>query len=187
VADGEDPESRWTGVYCLRPYNPWMVGGVRNPAFVNETDGRLLAFKRGEDWAVEIEADVLARALGQLTCPRNTTVAVVPGHEEADSNLDKPLARVAHILAESDDRLVAWVDTLIRVKTIPKLAKGGDRSVEQHLSSMRVNSPPPGSSTVLVLDDTVSTGNSMTAARALLSRASLAVAAVGLCRTVKYF
>ena len=51
------------------------------------------------------------------------------------------------------DRYVARVDTLIRTQTIPKLAKGGDRSVQQHLNSMRVNDPSSlKGATVLVLD-----------------------------------
>jgi predicted amidophosphoribosyltransferase len=188
MADGEDPATAWTGVYCLRPYNPWKFGGQQNPAFEKATDGRLLDLKFGYDKGVAAAVEDFAVGLDKLKLPPGTILAIVPGHKSTDSNQGSPLARVAHALADADRRIVAQVDTLIRFKNIDKLAKGGDRSVQQHLNSMRVNIQARlNGATVLLLDDTVTTGHSIEAARALISHAGAAVAAVGLGRTVKYF
>lgn len=188
MADDEDPATAWTGVYCLRPYNPWKVGGVRNPAFVKATDGRLLDLKYEYDHGVTAAVEDFTAGLENLKLPKGTILVIVPGHEARESNEGRALARVAHALAEADSRYVARVDALVRFKTIDKLAKGGDRSVQQHLNSIRVDNPSSlRGATVLVLDDTVTTGHSIAATRTLLSNAGAAVAAVGLGRTVKYF
>jgi hypothetical protein len=185
----EDPQTAWTGVYCLRDYNPYKFGGSRSTSFVKATDGRLLDFKEGRDHAIRAETDELRRGLEELNLPRGTVLVVVPGHEARDSNEGRPLALAAHALALADDRYAACVDALVRCRTIPKLATGGVRSVHQQRQSMSVRNPSSlKGATVLVLDDTVTTGNSLTAARQLLREAGAGrVAAVGLGRTVKYF
>jgi adenine/guanine phosphoribosyltransferase-like PRPP-binding protein len=99
----------------------------------------------------------------------------------------KPLAAVAEAIAAADNRFVAQVDTLIRTKTISKLAKGGERSVANHLDSIEVRKPASlKGKMVVVLDDTVTSEGSITAARALLQNANAKVVAIGLARTVKY-
>jgi predicted amidophosphoribosyltransferase len=183
----EDPVTAWNGVFCLRDYNPYKFGGSRNPSFVKATDGRLLDFKEGQDYAVKAETKEFAAGLEKLKLPKGTILVVVPGHEAKDSNAGRPLALVADALAQADGRYVARVDMLIRTQTIPKLAKGGNRSVQVHLNSMTVSNPALlKGKTVVVLDDTVTSEGSLTAARALLSQTGAAVAAVGLGRTVKY-
>jgi len=184
----ENPVSAWKGVYCLRDYNPYRFGGSKNPKFVKATDGRLLDFKEGKDYAVKAETKEFAAGLEKLNLPKGTILAIVPGHEAKTSNAGTALARAAEALAKGDDRFVARVDTLIRTKSIPKLAKGGDRSVEVHLASMSVSNPGlMKKQTVVVLDDTVTSEGSVTAARALLEKVGATVAAVGLGRTVQYF
>ena len=183
----EDPATAWTSVYCLRDYNPYRLGGERNPSFVKACDGRLLDFKEGQDYAVKAETKEFATGLKALELPRGTILVIVPGHEARESNAGRPLARAAQALA-ADGLYEARVDTLIRAKTISKLAKGGDRSVQQQLATMSVTEPAAlEGRTVVVFDDTVTTEGSLTAAKALISDAGAAVAAVGLARTVKYF
>ena len=69
-----------------------------------------------------------------LELPEGTMLVIVPGHRARESNAGRPLALVAQALA-GDGRHEARVDTLIRTKTISKLAKGGDRSVWQKVAT----------------------------------------------------
>jgi predicted amidophosphoribosyltransferase len=182
----EDPLSAWDGIYCLRDYNPYWFGGLKNPHFTRR-DGRLLDFKEGKDYAVTAETAEFAEGLKALKLPKGTILAIVPGHEATASNEGRPLALVAHALAV-DGHYEVCVNALIRTKTISKLAKGGDRSVQQQLATMSVSGPETlKGKTVVILDDTVTTEGSLIAARALVSDAGAAVAAVGLARTVKYY
>lgn len=182
----ENPQDAWSGVYCTRDYNPYKFQGSKNPNF-GSLDGRLLDFKEGKSPAVRAEIQEFLAALKDLKLPKGTLIAIVPGHAAAASNAGKPLARVAKVIAAMDSRFVAEFDALIRKKTIPKLSKGGGRSVETHIASMGVQKPANlKGKTVVVLDDTVTSEGSLTAARKLLEEAGAKVAAIGLGRTVKY-
>lgn len=188
VADSEDPAVAWSSVYCHRAYNPVWVMGQRNPAFSKATDGRLLDLKDNLDHGVKNAAADFRTVLAKLSLPAGTILMLVPGHEAASSNAGSGLARVLAELASNDSRFVASPDSLIRTKTVDKKAKGGERSVQGHLQSIKVRQPPDvKGATVVILDDTVTTGNSIEAARQLLVAAGAkAVAGIGLGRTVKY-
>lgn len=188
MGNDDDPGTAWTSVYCHRPYNPYWFMGGRNPAFRRATDGRLLDFKENLDHGVKNGASDFREVLAKLDLPKGTILVVVPGHEARASNAGRPLARAADPIAAADDRYVASVDSLIRTKTIEKLAKGGVREVQTHLDSLAVRQPTNlKGATVVILDDTVTTGHSVEAARYLITQAGAKrVAAVGLGRTVKY-
>jgi phosphoribosyl transferase-like protein len=184
----EEPASAWVGVYCLRPYNPWKLGGAQNPDFCALIDGRLLDLKDGKEQGIANAVSDFRPALQVLGLPPGTLLGIVPGHKASLSNDHRPLARVVHALAEADSRYVSRVELLVRTLTIPKQTVSGDRSLRRHLTSMRVNNTSElRGATVLLLDDTVTTGRSIEAARILLSDAGATVAAVALGRTVKYF
>ena len=185
----EDPETAWTGVYFLRDYHPYRVQGQRNPAFTKATDGRLLDLKDNDDHGVTAAAEDFKEGLDLLDLPAGTILVIVPGHEALESNEGRALARAAHALAKLDDRYIASVDSLIRIKTVPKKTDGGSRDIEVDLSSVVVkNSSKLKGNVVVVLDDTMTTGNSLAAARQLLERAGAnRIAAVAIGRTVKYF
>ena len=162
--------------------------GGQNPAFRKATDGRLLDFKDNLDHGIKQGAADFLELLTQLDLPKGTLLVVVPGHAARATNAGRPLARAALHIAETDSRFTASVDSLVRTVDIPKLATGGDRDVETHLKSMAVRQPPHLQGvTVVILDDTVTTGHSVDAARILLTQAGARrVAAVALGRTVKY-
>ena len=172
----EDPGTAWTDVYCLRPYNPYRIQGELNPAFSRATDGRVLDLKENQDSGVASAVADFREGLGQLGLPRGTILVVVPGHEARQSNAGCSLARVAVQLGAEDDRYIPRVDSLLRSSTVAKKSQGGARD------------PNIEHGTVVILDDVVSSGGSMTAARQLVTRAGArSVAAVALGRTVRYF
>jgi Phosphoribosyl transferase domain len=184
----EDPQSAWTGFYCLREYHPYRLLGEPNPAFNKATDGRLLDLKDNTDAGIKAAADDFRVGLEVLNLPQGTLLAIVPGHEAADSNEGRPLSRVPYALARIDSRYVASVDALIRTTTVPKKTTGGSRAIRVDLESISVRSKSIEGATVVVLDDTATTGNSLLAARKLLESAGAKqIAAVAIGRTVKYF
>jgi predicted amidophosphoribosyltransferase len=180
---GDSAEDAWTSVWGLRPYHPYWVDGERNPE-VQAIDRRIFDFKEGKNWAVAAEIVEFQKALKSLDMPIPVLIALVPGHEAKPTNVGCPLARVAQALAVANPQLKADVDLVLRVKTIDKLAHGGYRGIEVHLNSLQVTRRVPGT-TVLVLDDVVTSGNSMAAARQLLTeKAAKHVAGISLCQTV---
>jgi predicted amidophosphoribosyltransferase len=164
-----------------------LLNGERNSAFRQATDGRLLNFKEGDLAAIDAEADELGAVLNCLRLPPRVLVAVIPGHRAVVTNRNTTLSQLVDVLTAQDGRLVASVDTLVRRQDVEKLAVGGSRSVKVHVESIRVQEPPSlHAETVVVLDDVVSTGHSMEAARELLGHAGAArVACVAIARTAK--
>lgn len=61
-------------------------------------------------------------------------------------------------------------DVIIRTKTIEKLSGGGNRDLEVHLNSMKINENVKNKK-VVVIDDVTTTGNSLEAAKKLLLEA----------------
>jgi hypothetical protein len=182
------PELAWNSVYCCRVYHGYrLLNGERNPAFRQATDGRLLNFKEGDLAAIDAEADEVGAVLNCLGLPPRVLVALIPGHRAVATNRGTTLSQLVDVLAAQDPRLVASADTLVRHRDVEKLAVGGSRSVRVHAESMWVQVPPPlQGETVVVLDDVVSTGHSMEAARELLRLAGAArVACVAIARTAK--
>ena len=184
----ERPDAAWTAEFCLRPYNPYRLYGEPNPAFVHALDGRLLDFKDGRDTAIAAETQALAEALEQLPLGRGTVLVIVPGHEARPENDGTPLARLAQGLAAADARYIARINALIRTQTAGCRSRGGERTLQASVGSLRVTDEAGiRGRVVVILDDTVTTGNSVAAARCLLRGAGACrIAAVALARTVKY-
>ena len=179
----ESPAEAWVTVFCQRTYNPYQAYGRRNPAFRGSPglDGRLLDFKQRDARAIKSETAVLLAAVKQLDVD-DAILVIIPGHEAAASNDGTPLACAAATIASATG-FTAASDSLIRTTSIEKLAKGGNRSIEVHLNSMELSEPDIISGeTVVILDDIVTSGNSIAAARQLLEVASasrIAAVAVG--------
>lgn len=184
-----EPEAAWTGIYCLRDYNPYWFQGIRNPAFRTATDGRLLDLKANQDHGVENAARDFAEGLRPLGLSDGTILAVVPSHVEGASNGRSPLARVAVLLASQDDRYIPMVDCLIRTETVPKKTHGGARDVVVDLRSIAVTDRSAlRNKTVVILDDVSTSGGTLYAARQLVEQAGARkVAAVAVGRTVRYY
>jgi predicted amidophosphoribosyltransferase len=181
-------ETAWKDVLSCRVYHRYrMVSGALNPAFRKDSDGRLLDFKAGSAEAIAAEASEMLAVLREVQLPLGSLLAVVPGHFACDTNAGSPMSRLVECLARQDLRLRASVDTLVRYRDVEKMATGGDRSVRAQVDSMRVReSSRVVGATIVVLDDIVSSGHSLAAARELLMRAGAErVACVAIARTAR--
>lgn len=177
----EQPDSAWTSAYCLRPYHPRRRGSNRS---FGPLDKRLLAFKCGQPKAVAAEVENFRRALVALRLSGPARLVVMPGHLASESNATSPLSEVAWRLADTDPALTATTSCIVRTQTITKLSHGGPRAVGVHLRSLAVRGEGLTGETVIILDDVLTTGNSIAAARHLLLAAGASrVAAVVLGRT----
>ncbi|QQO16086.1 hypothetical protein JJB99_08010 [Bradyrhizobium diazoefficiens] len=97
---------------------------------------------------------------------KEVALTTVPSHDpQKKINGIRELAQRICI----DDPRIDATEVLVRKKPVEKLAHGGDRSRRNHLKSIAVESPQLiRGRRVLLLDDVVSTGNSLRACRDLL-------------------
>lgn len=109
---------------------------------------------------------------------------IVPGHK-ADS-LSKPLTDIIRVLAARTGA-TPMPGLLRRKSDIEKLAHGGNRSLPTHLTSIAVTNPIEiVGKTVLVLDDVMTSGNSLAACEFLLRQANVRnVITLALAKTVR--
>ena len=162
-----EPPEMWKGFCYIRDYHPYRRG--RNPQFGRE-DGKLLDFKDGKAPAIDEVATIFEDVLGQIESTSKIALAMVPGHQAQRSNRGTRMARVIRQISSAHvDRYLAATDLLLRHRAIPKLASGGNRSIETHLDSITVADPDAvRNAIIVVLDDVTTTGNSLLACRILL-------------------
>ena len=160
------------------PYRIWDSGGekVKNPNF-DAYSGFMLDIKENKTGVVERFRDYLEKLLAP-----DIAIAVVPSHDPAKttSGIRTLAAKIA-----ANDRIDATT-CLVRTKLIEKLATGGNRSAQVHLDSIEVrNDHLFNGRHVLLLDDIMTTGNSLAACRQLLQGAGAAsVQQMALAKTV---
>jgi hypothetical protein len=97
---------------------------------------------------------------------KHVTLVTVPSHDpQKEINGIRELAQRICI----DDPRIDATEVLVRQKPVAKLAHGGARGADNHLKSIIVKSPHLiRGRRVLLLDDVVSTGNSLRACKQLL-------------------
>lgn len=173
----------------LRKYRPyWLINEmgerVRNPAF-DAISGQLLDLKNSShpnyQSAVRSFTRMLDECIAKFEVPvENWVAVVVPSHTAGGWS-----AGLEAVLRSSTNRFNVCPNVLCRVRTIDKLAHGGDRSIETHLDSIIVQTPESvRGRTVLLIDDIWTSGNSLRACRRLLREAGAEVlAAIALGKT----
>ncbi len=168
---------------ALTQYFPYRISAdngekIKNPRF-DETSGRILDLKdasaQRHRQAVSQMAQLLAETLNSLPytlIPVQLHIVVVPSSTEGRWSAGL-CGITTEICARNPRRFVATPQALRRARSIEKLARGGDRSIEVHLSSIAVVPRYDGyfaRKTVLLLDDVTTTGNSLRACSLLLQQ-----------------
>lgn len=69
--------------------------------------------------------------------------------------------------------IVTEVNYLVRQYDVPKAHRGGGRSMQKHLNSVKVECIPHKNTPVLLLDDVTTSGNSMFACEQILNKAGV--------------
>ena len=168
-------------IFYLGDYLPWswhkaMGGdGSNYPSY----SGRILDLKESKAASLQSFENLL---MGEIS-RKYTAVTAVPSHDPAkgiNTGVRLLAKQVASKLGTSDGRTF-----LRRTQMINKLANGGDRSVKVHLNSVVAeNAEQFAGGTLLLLDDVLTSGNSIIACRQLLMKAGAAeVICVALGRT----
>jgi hypothetical protein len=168
------------GIASAGEYKPWGrhkdAGGDGSNYPIHS--GKILDLKDGHDHAVAH----FFQQLDGIIAP-GVAIAIVPSHDP--DKRTSALKKLAQALAASKNRIDAS-HCLVRHTKIAKLASGGDRSIEVHANSLRVDDAIRISfETVVVLDDVTTSGNSLLACRNLLLAADAAgVQCLAIGRTV---
>jgi len=155
-------------IITLGNYLPWWYhkqrggDGGNYPTF----SGRLLDLKESRERGIAYFLTILQ---DNIRTNSQLAVAVVPSHDALK------LRSGVHQLATRFSAGFGALDTgdlLLRTTTIQKLATGGDRSISVHLNSMSANKiERVKGHNVLLIDDIMTTGNSLAAGRQVLLKA----------------
>lgn len=143
-------------------YYPYWIDGIRNPAF-NVDSAELLALKRAEKPVVNKVVTTLERDLHS-----DVVIVIVPSSKAYTET--HGLYKVAKKLEKKGK--VNGSSCLVRHKDIEKLASGGNRNINVHLNSIKVeNHSIIKDKYVILLDDITTSGNSLRACKQLLLEA----------------
>ena len=146
-------------VAYLVEYHPWKKG--HNPTF-NNSSKLILAFKNRNASVVTQFANFINAEFNPLWA--NCCCVAVPSSNP--QKLITPVHDLIKALVSLRPGLQNGSDALIRTHAIKKLANGGKRSKEVHLNSIRINrscSINISGRDILLIDDVITTGNSLLA------------------------
>ncbi len=147
---------------CGQYHRYWNPDGEKSREF-DAFSGRILGLKQKQEKDIRYFYWLLEREI----C-KGIAICVVPSHMRNIRN-DSGIAELARMLAWNGR--IDKVDYLLRVKTIDKLAYGGNRNVQMHLESIGVNlNMTIDGDMVLLLDDVTTSGASLEACRRILMK-----------------
>jgi hypothetical protein len=150
-------------ITILGPYRPWRYHKEQGGDGSNypSHSGRILDLKDGKAEGIDYFCTFISPRIA-----RYSLVAAVPSHDPAKtaSGIRSLAAKLeAAVNCKNVSELV------VRHTKIQKLADGGNRSVDVHLGSIAIeNAEPIVGQAILLLDDVMTTGNSLLACRKLL-------------------
>jgi len=166
----------WPGL-ALGAYRPLFVRvngeRIRNPEFDNHSQQILNLKEPGKGWfagAVAYCSKLVIAHAASLSGFDRAQVIVMPSSQQG--KVSAGLERVARNLANADRRFVFTPGSLVRSKTIEKLARGGDRSLSVHLASLQYHSKDRDPVVKFVLDDVCTTSNSLGGAITVIRQSS---------------
>lgn len=140
-------------------YHPWRGG--TNPNF-DSFSSDILKIKNMDIGMIQIASEEINKRIKI----DDIAIAVVPSHDPQKNN--SGIKMIAKLLCSNTMRVDA-IHCLVRHKKIDKVALGGNRNKEVHLSSIKViDKHLIAGKLVLLLDDVTTTNNSMLACKELL-------------------
>lgn len=170
----------WPSIDRSITYHPYWIdraAGIKNPRF-DDRSGWILNLKRSAPNALQQFYNDIEPLLGT-----GFAIAIVPSHNPQNS--ESGIRSLAQMLARHD-RIDATT-CLQRFCLIRKLSDGGDRGLAVHLNSIRIeNGELVQGVQVLLMDDVMTTGNSLDACSQLLIRTgAVCVQRFALARTIR--
>lgn len=162
--------------YALGAYRPlyiWENGEKsRNPAFDNHSQ-QVLNLKSPERAqyfgpAVAYSAGFLTNFLRENVQLDRAEILIVPSSTKGKTSIG--LEKIVQQVCSKDKRFSYQAGALSRHTTIDKLAKGGDRSLNVHLASMNYQEKRGSPRVKILLDDVMTSGNSLSGAITVMSQ-----------------
>jgi len=153
------------GIYYLYPYYPTRY--VEHKGISED----IIAFKNGDPNLIDKFSKEMKEALSELfknyaLKPKETCLVVVPSH--LVGKWSKSLLKLARKLCQ-ELNMANYSCALERVVEHEKLASGGNRSIDSHINTMKLNPIfNMEGKTVIILDDVTTTGNSFYASREII-------------------
>ncbi len=156
LKNGDD----YNNIITFGTYHPYRRNS--NSRF-NPFSGKILDVKDKRNPGLDFFAQKLLKKLSN----REFVVCTVPPSKKGPNN--NGIAFLARTVIKLKDTLSDGTNCLRRFKTVPPSHLGGERSIEKHLSSIKViHSEIVNDQHVFLLDDVTTTGSSMHACKQLL-------------------
>lgn len=174
--------------FCAPYYPYWSEPGVRNPKF-DRHSGRILSLKdptnREHMLALKYFNDRLPNYVKDWQLPQRSPISgpqvgivIVPS--STAGRVSSGLQAIMQRLCQTDGRFCMLSGALSRVRSVPKAAKGGPRSVQLHKQSIVCTPQLLHTRYVMLVDDVASTGSSLIACCELIQDAVVATNVIGL-------
>lgn len=171
------------GIFYLHPYYPKRF---KEHSGVSES---IIFFKQGYQIPIDRFTDEMKEALLQKADNDKSKfekkyLVLVPSHTEGKWSLS--LEKMAKKLCQ-ELNMTDYSKALERVREHEKLATGGDRSIESHISTMQINPEYDiKGKEIIVLDDVTTSGNSLLASAKILKDAGAGqVSAIAIGKTTE--
>lgn len=165
IMSNEVLKKNCNGIFYLHEYYP--VGCKEHTGFSKE----MMKLKLQEESAIVLFGKQLKKGIAELVYKDGTpfsyiTMAVMPSHTAYEWGA--PLEQICHSLCKGFG-MFDGTRLLVRHTNHDQLTAGGNRSVESHIETMRINPEYRiKGRTVIVLDDVTTSGNSLKAAETIL-------------------
>lgn len=162
-------------------YNPYRGGN--NNKFRSDKDGDILKLKNNNRNIIEKYSKLLDSKLNGISNDLNNIVIIsIPSSRVGNEN---GITMVAKNIAKTN-RFIDNSSKLMRFSNIEKLATGGDRSKYVHINSIKYenNDIDLSNKIIILIDDVITTGNSLIASREILMRLGAKyILGLGICKT----
>lgn len=155
---------------------------ILNPNY-GEKENQIIKLKNGSNSAANYFYERMSIPLSKWNeLNKKVSVTIVPSHSagKRSSGMETVVEKICNDMGFENK-----VGFLERYEDIEKLSTGGNRSKAVHYASIRV-SGKASNSTILLLDDVTTSGNSLLACKNILEREGYEVICLAIAKTKKY-